>query len=294
MTRPNIVRADTIDLQDQDNPSAAEHQKPNLQGGLAPHQRAEVHHVLEERDSEEHALADAWNITDNITDEPDAIDQAQQERQQNGEHEGHANGAGQTNGEGGEEADADDDMMDRISSSPSIDDGGYIPNSSPPSTLPRARTAWPVRSSSITPSPRNTPTPTQETFNQSSASQSDSSPFLQTPQHLPLRWRRMDEEPSPLTSRSEWSFGFLDKNPRRQPTVRVEQLDDQASPPTLSKHHHSTGRYKEFQDLGPLLENEDDELSSQNGETHNGRFHGHEKYEGRYANGKVSASSVST
>ena len=37
MTRPNIVRADTIDLQDQDNPSAAEHSKPAVQNGLAPH-----------------------------------------------------------------------------------------------------------------------------------------------------------------------------------------------------------------------------------------------------------------
>lgn len=62
MTRPNIVRADTIDLQDQDSPSAAEHHRPALQNGLAPHQRAEVHHVLEERSSEEHALADVREV----------------------------------------------------------------------------------------------------------------------------------------------------------------------------------------------------------------------------------------
>lgn len=67
MTRPNIVRADTIDLQDQDSPSAAEHHKPSLQNGLAPHQRAEVHHVLEERHSEEHALADVRELRKECT-----------------------------------------------------------------------------------------------------------------------------------------------------------------------------------------------------------------------------------
>lgn len=256
MTRPNIVRADTLDLQDEDHPTASEHQKPKLQGGLAPHQRAEVHHVLEERVSEEQALEDAWNIADNLTDEPDAIDQAQHQQQQNGGQQGQANGAQQGGGDGGEEADADDDMMDRISSSPSIDDGGYLSHSSLPSTLRRGRTIWPVRSSSLTPSPRNTPTPTQETFNQSSSSPTDSSPFLQTPQHLPLQVRRADREVSRLASHIELSSSPFDESPKHLPTIAVEGVDDNFS--LSSKHHHSRGRYMDTQWLKPLLETEDD------------------------------------
>jgi hypothetical protein len=263
MTRPNIVRADTLDLQDQDNPTAAEHHKPDLQGGLAPHQRAEVHHVLEERTSEEHALADAWNMTENLTDEPDAIDQAQQQRDRNGEQGDQANGAQQAAGEGGEEADADadadDDMMDRISSSPSIDDGGYTLYSSSPSTLPRQRPVWPVRCSSLTPSPRNTPTPTRETFNQSPPSESDSSPFLQTPLHLPLMMRRSDANPALLTTlSSQMSSSPFDESPRPLPRITVERADDNIS--FSSKHHHSMGRYKDSRELEPLLETEDDNV----------------------------------
>lgn len=258
MTRPNIVRADTLDLQDQDNPTASEHQKPHLQGGLAPHQRAEVHHVLEERTSEEHALQDAWSMADNLTDEPDAIDQAQQHRDTNGEQGDQANGAQQAAGEGGEEVDADDDMMDRISSSPSIDDGGYTLHSSPPSTLPRQRTVWPVRSSSLTPSPRNTPTPTRETFNQSPPSESDSSPFLQTPLHLPLQLRKSDADSARLASWSELSSSPFDASPRPLPRITVERPDNYV--PFSSKHHHSMGRYQDSRELEPLLETDDDDI----------------------------------
>ena len=240
MTRPNIVRADTIDLQDQDNPSAAEHHKPQIQGGLAPHQRAEVHHVLDERNTEEHALADAWNIAGSLTDEPDAIGEAQlqngdQERTANGTHEGQEGGAES-------EADGDDDMMDRISSSPSIDDGGYILHSSPPPLFPAlARVKWPERTSSLSPSPRNTPTPTQETFNQSSSSTPDSSPFLQTPQHFPLHVRRTGKEASPRGGQPEWPSSPFDENPGHLPSMTVQRADNKFSP--LSKRHHSRGRY---------------------------------------------------
>ncbi|SMR46457.1 unnamed protein product [Zymoseptoria tritici ST99CH_1A5] len=124
-TRPNIVRADTLDLQDEEHPTAAEHTKPNpLQpNGLAPHLAAQVHHVIEERHSEEQSLAEAWNITDNLVEQPEAIEQAQSSNTQATE----SNGTSQEeeDGESGDQdgdADADDDMMDRISSSPSIDD----------------------------------------------------------------------------------------------------------------------------------------------------------------------------
>ncbi|KAK0943308.1 protein phosphatase regulator [Friedmanniomyces endolithicus] len=159
MARPGMVRADTLDLQDEHNPSAAEHQKRPAQDGLAPHQASEVHHVIRERHSEEQSLADAWNISGSLIEEPGAIDEAQANHQAS--HGTHQNG--EEGGEGGEsEAEGDDDMMDRISSSPSIDDGGYTLPSSPPSTGGIAKTQrsrlWPKRESSLSPTPANTPT----------------------------------------------------------------------------------------------------------------------------------------
>ncbi|KAK0767841.1 protein phosphatase regulator, partial [Friedmanniomyces endolithicus] len=115
MARPGMVRADTLDLQDEHNPSAAEHQKRPAQDGLAPHQASEVHHVIRERHSEEQSLADAWNISGSLIEEPGAIDEAQANHQAS--HGMHQNG--EEGGGGGEsEAEGDDDMMDRISSSP--------------------------------------------------------------------------------------------------------------------------------------------------------------------------------
>ncbi|KAK5706483.1 protein phosphatase regulator [Elasticomyces elasticus] len=200
MSRPGIVRADTLDLQDEHNPSASEHQKHPTQNGLAPHQASEVHHVLRERHSEEQSLADAWNISDSITEEPGAIDEAQANHQQAQA----ANGSRQDGEDGGEagesETEGDDDMMDRISSSPSIDDGGYTLPSSPPSTGGTVKThrsrLWPTRASSLS------PTPTRETFNSSTSSACStaaSSPFLQTPQHLPLSRLWPAREASPLS-----------------------------------------------------------------------------------------------
>lgn len=256
MSRPNIVRAgkrdglkqrdaiakmssDTIDLQDQDNPTAAEHQKHPNQARLAPHQAAEVHHVLEERHSEEQALSDAWNISG--TGEPGAIDDAQA----NGNREQGTNGAsheGENGGEGGEsEGDGDDDMMDRISSSPSIDDGGYILHSSlPPSAQRAAALRWPARSSSMSPTP---PRSVSGDFNSSASSAStlDSSPFLRTPPHLPLHVGRASKEASPLSQAMiEESSSPFEESTLHYPALRVHSVDRAASP--LSRHHHM-GRY---------------------------------------------------
>lgn len=66
-----------------------------------------------------------------------------------------------------EEDDMDDDMMDKISSSPSIDDGGY--------NLPSYPASWPQRFESLTPetSPLYDPV-------------ASSSPFTATPTHFPI------------------------------------------------------------------------------------------------------------
>jgi len=195
-----MVRADTLDLQNQENPTAAEHTKRPDQDGLAPHQAAEVHHVIQERRSEENSLADAWKISSSLAEEPGAIDGAQTNDDQY-----HAtNGTrrdGEENGEGGEsEGEGDDDMMDRISSSPSIEDGVYILHSSPPSSVPftpLAGLAWPVRKSSLSPTPASSPA--SGIFNTSAPSSLESSPFLQTPPHLPLRRPWTEREASPLS-----------------------------------------------------------------------------------------------
>lgn len=65
----------------------------------------------------------------------------------------------------------DDDMMDKISSSPSIDDGGY---SLPP--------MWPQRSDSLS---RTTSYVSSPSFSQACCE--SSSPFVETPDHFPLQ-----------------------------------------------------------------------------------------------------------
>ncbi|KIW03869.1 hypothetical protein, variant [Verruconis gallopava] len=131
MTRPGIVRADTIDLQSQNAPSAQDHtRKQHSAASTAPHQAAELRHVQEERHSEEDTLPNAWQSANGLSDEPPDDDgddddddddvmrddqrAAQQDAaQRNGQSEG-------TDAEG--DADMDDDLMDKISSSPSISD----------------------------------------------------------------------------------------------------------------------------------------------------------------------------
>ncbi|PIA99104.1 Tip elongation aberrant protein Tea4 [Cercospora beticola] len=118
MTRPNIVRADTLDLQDLNSPTAAEHAKHPPSNGNAPHLAAQVQHVLEERHSEEKTLADAWDTAANLDDQPATNDAADAQHAQEGVTNGQNGEEGAADGDG----DADDDMMDRISSSPSIED----------------------------------------------------------------------------------------------------------------------------------------------------------------------------
>lgn len=211
-TRLTHTCPDTLDLQDQDAPSAAEHHKThatNGHNGVAPHQAAQLHHVIEERHSEEQSLADAWHLAGDLTEEPGAMGEARASHE--GEHV--SNGQRQDGEEGAEGAEGDgegdDDMMDRISSSPSIDDGGFLSSSPSPfntstSTSTRSPAAaqlrsWPLRSTSLSPVPSVAGTPTREDFNTSTCSTADSSPFLHTPQHWPRRRWSGEKEASPLS-----------------------------------------------------------------------------------------------
>jgi hypothetical protein len=227
-----------MDLQNHDNPSAAEHAAPNpLQpNGLAPHVSAQVHQVMEERHSEEQSLSDAWNIADSLNDNPGAIEQAQAKiAQQNS-----ANGSGEDDGDGADQDDGDDDMMVRISSSPSIDDGGYTLHSP---ILPTRRNVWPTTRSSSA-SPISKLTPTGETFNQSQSvfSSPGSSPFTQTPQHLPVRARMVEIQRSPLA----WRTAPL-LTPATSGTSHF-----------TAPQHHQQGRYGQEPGQGAIAEDTSD------------------------------------
>ncbi|TGO43450.1 hypothetical protein BHYA_0001g00810 [Botrytis hyacinthi] len=190
MTRPEIIRADSIDLQDQNTPSAQDHSKKHANtaplgtGPPAPHQAEALREVAAEVADEQHrsprvsrewANGEGQMIQDYTSDDSAAGGNAAM----NGNHQqddlaiaqnGGLSGSG---GEDGDMADAegddsmDDDMMDKISSSPSIDDGGY--------SLPKI---WPSRSDSLSRA-------SSSSFSQ--ACGESSSPFVEPPTFFPLQ-----------------------------------------------------------------------------------------------------------
>jgi hypothetical protein len=141
MTRPHIIRADTIDLQDKLSPTAQdhshqpEHPAPLGIGPAAPHQQAAIRHVEMERSSEEARLHDAWTHGNStLRDDPGSDDERTVTNNTKAHQSSHdepavrLNGGALSDGDDADmqdadiEEDMDDDMMDKISSSPSIDD----------------------------------------------------------------------------------------------------------------------------------------------------------------------------
>ncbi|KAL4978333.1 hypothetical protein BDW66DRAFT_130077, partial [Aspergillus desertorum] len=118
MARPRMVRADTLDLQDHHSPSAKDHTHAvhmNESTGLAPHQEKELRHADHDSKAEimhgpdGHDGIDIYDGKDDIHNvHRDETDIAETE---NGDHS-----------EGEDDDVLDDDLMDKISSSPSIDD----------------------------------------------------------------------------------------------------------------------------------------------------------------------------
>lgn len=141
--------------------------------GIAPHQAAQYQHVQEERHSEEQTLADAWNMAGQKTGNTGAAESVEGEEKPKDAEEGEGEGGENAEGTDGE---SDDDMLDRISSSPSIDDGGFDRLSSSPT---------PGESEDILSTPQ-LHVRSEAAFNQSPGMTPDSSPFVDTPQHLPL------------------------------------------------------------------------------------------------------------
>ncbi|KAJ5301466.1 hypothetical protein PENANT_c009G01032 [Penicillium antarcticum] len=113
MTRPQMIRADTLDLQDHDTPSAKDHSKqpehpePLGSGRPAPHQELSIRHADQDSKSEINGGPDK-----NVYREPD------NDEDEDGDYD-HEDG---DLADGESDDLMDDDLMDKISSSPSIDD----------------------------------------------------------------------------------------------------------------------------------------------------------------------------
>ena len=189
-----VASKDTIDLQDQSSPSAQDHSRkpaqPSQNGlsSLAPHQASEIRHAQKERLSEEITLVNAWNNVQGLSDEPPSDDDATladghhaaegMDLQQSAAQSTAGEDSEMANGEGDD--DMDDDMMDKISSSPSISDGGYIPS------------IWPRRTSSLTSVHSPLVSPVCDSSSELSlrceyeTRSSASSPFVSTPTHFPI------------------------------------------------------------------------------------------------------------
>ncbi|KAK2015578.1 hypothetical protein LZ32DRAFT_626840 [Colletotrichum eremochloae] len=172
MTRPHIIRADTIDLQDPDAPSAKDH-PPRTIGSLGPHQAETLREVAQESaEDRSHNPRQSWTNLEPGDDDSDSDDLAgdvsrkpttaemddASKKQQHQDALAVAQNGGVTNSDDGNMDDSDDDlddddMMDKISSSPSIEDGGYT-SIMPPQQWPRRVDSLPVmrdRGSPISP-----------------------------------------------------------------------------------------------------------------------------------------------
>ncbi|CAM1510013.1 Fc.00g003480.m01.CDS01 [Cosmosporella sp. VM-42] len=172
MTRPTIVRADTIDLQDHHAPSAQDHSKSprsdtapsTASPDIAPHQAETIREVHDDTAEEElrtpriswvngnniadlhqHAEDLAAGVHNSFDDDDDDDDDDDERRMAQEDALAIAqNGGVSSSDEGdldGDSEDLDDDLMDKISSSPSIEDGGCH--------FVTPRTAWPQRTSSL-------------------------------------------------------------------------------------------------------------------------------------------------
>ena len=185
---PSLIQcpADTIDLQSQDSPSAKDHTRqpahpaPLGDGPPAPHQAVTLRHA--EQEASDLYLRSPRVSQDLSGKELQLLHDLEEDNSyhnHNGEEAfalGHNGGAAGTGGAEGDGVEAegddglDDDMMDKISSSPSIDDGGYH--------LPLS---WPDRGDSLVSFHTAV-----EDIQPALEHDRSSSPFLNSPVHFPL------------------------------------------------------------------------------------------------------------
>ncbi|KAF6825927.1 Tip elongation aberrant protein Tea4 [Colletotrichum musicola] len=192
MTRPHIIRADTIDLQDHEAPSAKDHPRgPN--GSFGPHQAETLREVAQESaEAQARSPRLSWSNADSDADVPDsddlvdevsdkhnndAMDDAGKKQQQDALAVAQ-NGGISGNSDDGDMDDTDesldDDMMDKISSSPSIEDGGCSPI-----TIPQS---WPRRVDSL-PASRDGYPPVSPILSEATSS----SPYTEAPEYPPVQ-----------------------------------------------------------------------------------------------------------
>ena len=237
---------DTLDLQDQTSPSAQDHTKqpsspsPLGIGPAAPHQQSEIRRVSEERTSEEQNLSAAWSDANTVQEEQEddltSLDGANGDPRYQRDEQAIAQNGGMASTEDTDMAESDgeegldEDMMDKISSSPSIDDGGYL---APPT--------WPRRVSSL--SPNSTPlrhktTMRRDTSLLSSSSTRSPSPFPSTPQDDSMYATRRPSRGSSPLPRSESSSPFT-MSPAHFPL----SLQSPYQSRNTSEEHHLQGGY---------------------------------------------------
>ncbi|KAL8656747.1 MAG: hypothetical protein Q9226_002561 [Calogaya cf. arnoldii] len=238
MTRPQIIRADTIDLQAQDSPSAKDHTRqpahpaPFGDGPPAPHQEralkhaeqetaVELHHTRSPRVSQDLSGKELQLLQEDGDGyvNPDLIipHQDQQINQRNGTSHGGAGMEADGNDADGDDG-LEDELMDKISSSPSIDEGGY---STP---LP-----WPNRADSLHPTRFQAKTPSPPLNHHPS-----SSPFLPTPLHFPLFPAQKEQDSDSLSEVHHHQGGYDYDNDKSQQTAADDnfssEMRDQVGP----------------------------------------------------------------
>ncbi|KAH0563392.1 hypothetical protein GP486_002038 [Trichoglossum hirsutum] len=217
---------DSIDLQDHDQPSAKDHSRHRLHpsplgtGSIAPHQASALKHAAEEQNAEGQRsprVSGEWvNGEIDRLDRPGEItgddtkigaDARAQESQNEQAAEQVAatedSDLADTEGDDG----LDDDMMDKMSSSPSIDDGEYH--------LPLE---WPQRVDSLTLNFSSHNSPPNSPPSLTLSDTNSSSPYVSTLIHLPL-----------------FSTSAMQRGERR------EEEAEKAKP--SEDHHHLQGGY---------------------------------------------------
>ncbi|KAL2124371.1 hypothetical protein VTJ04DRAFT_736 [Mycothermus thermophilus] len=207
MAKPKLIRADTFDLEG--NEGSAARQRPTSEDSIAPHQAETLRKVAAETAEDIRRIPrSSWNpdqtapvqadppasgpAPDNTTGnmrQHDALAVAQ-----NGGLSGHEADDGEIDAD--QDVDLEDDLMDKISSSPSIEDGGstfalpLVASSSLRSIQPSAAQGSPTVSSDID-------------------DPGSSSPYLESPEYLPLESYPAD------TDQREVARSLFASNPRR-------------------------------------------------------------------------------
>ena len=137
--------------------------------------------------------------------------------------------------------DSEDDLMDKISSSPSIgDDGGYH-LTSPPPNLPRS----------------STPPPKKSLLPDTPSDALSSSPFCETPTHFPLSFPRNEQDRSP--SKDHHHQGGFARNQLSHSTVdEFESESRDQLGPLVSEMRHAEFTDEGFDDLEESYEEDND------------------------------------